>query len=294
MSTFTLANPSHPLAETKRTNLIARHPILSAILLTYLLTWAILIPDALTSWNLLPFKLPPWVDFLAGWGPAVAAIIVTAIVEGRHGVSALLKRFLIARVGWQWYLLALFGMAVMLLGGIALTVVLTGVVPVIPAARFPILSVAIGFVLAIVLGALFNTEEVLWRGFVTPRLQVRHTALVAALLIAIPESIFHLPYFFNKSVAFYQNIGPIAFTLFTVALTILFAWLFNNTRGSLMLVTLAHASQNAWASLLSDNTPVPFYFTVGLLAVVAVAVVIIFGTAWLSRQTPAPETGLLT
>lgn len=47
-------------------------------------------------------------------------------------------------------------------------------------------------------------------------------ASVLILAIAVPESLFHLPYFFNKNVAFYQNIGPIAFTAFTVALTILF------------------------------------------------------------------------
>lgn len=291
MNSVTLGSVPLP-TEQKRGSLIARYPIVSAILLTYLLTWAVLIPDALASQHLIAFRMPQWIGFLAGWGPAVAAMIVTAAAEGRQGVTALLKRFLIARVGWQWYLVALFGMAAMLLGGIGLSMLAGGATPVIPAARFPLVSVAIGFVLAIVLGAVFNTEEVLWRGFMTPRLQARHTALGAAMLIAIPESILHLPYFLNRDVAFYQNIGPIAFTLFTVVLTVLFAWLFNSTRGSLLIVTLAHASQNAWASLLSDNQPTPFYFTVALLAVAAVLVIVVFGARRLTRETPAPETGL--
>ena len=54
-----------------------------------------------------------------------------------------------------------------------------------------------------------------------------------------------------------------------------------------MLVTILHASQNTWANLLSDNTARPFYFTVVLLAVLAVAVVVAFGPARLSRQAGA-------
>lgn len=61
-------------------------------------------------------------------------------------------------------------------------------------------------------------------------------------------------------------------------------WFFNNTRGSLLIVTFLHASQNAWANLLSDNSARPFYFTVGALVIVAVIVVVTFGPARLSRK----------
>ena len=37
----------------------------------------------------------------------------------------------------------------------------------------------------------------------------------------------------------------------------------------LLIVTLLHASQNAWSNLLSDNSPRPFYFTVLLIWVIA-------------------------
>lgn len=291
MRTASLTNSANALSGTPRQNIIVRHPIASALVLVFALAWAGLIPDVLASYKLLPFQMPLVLRLLTGLTPAIAAILVTGFVEGRAGIARLMRRFLIARVGVQWYVIALGGMAVMILLGIALYV-LTGGTVTIPVARYPLPSVALGFVLALALGFLFNTEEIFWRGFLLPRLQMKHTALVAALLIAVPESLFHLPYFFNKDVAFYQNIGILAFTAFTLALTILFSWLFNNTRGSLLLVTLAHASQNAWASMLSDNQPVPFYLTIALLVVAAVLVVVVFGASHLARTPVAPETAL--
>lgn len=292
MKTASLTQPSLVRQETKNPNLIARQPIISVLVLAFALTWAGLIPDALASQNLLPFQMPFVLTLLTGWAPGVAALVVTAIISGRAGMGQLLRRFLIARVGVQWYILALFGLAVMILLGVGLYVLLGGTAD-IPALHYPLVSIAIGFVLALGLGFVFNTEEILWRGFILPRLQRRHTALVATLLIAIPEALFHLPYFFNKSAHFYQNVGLVTFTGFTIALTVLFAWLFNNTRGSLLLVTLAHASQNAWAGLLSDNQAAPFALTVGLLAIAAVGVVVVFGAARLSRKPVASETGLV-
>jgi hypothetical protein len=47
------------------------------------------------------------------------------------------------------------------------------------------------------------------------------------------------------------------------------------TRGSLLIVTFLHASQNAWANLLSDNTLPPFRFTVGLTWMIALALILI-------------------
>lgn len=285
MSTVTLANSRLTEQNASRLNSVARHPTASVLVIMFALVWAGLAPGALASQGLISFRLPLFVEFLVGWAPAIAAILVTAIIEGRKGVGALLGRFLVVRVGIQWYVLALFGMAVMMLGGVALYVFLGAPMPIIPVMGVPVTTAVVAFVLPLALGFIFNTEEIAWRGFILPRLQARHSALAASLLIAVPETLLHLPYFFNKEVHFYQSIGFLGFTGFSFALAILFTWVFNSTRGSLMIVTLAHASQNAWSNLLSDNQPAPFYLTVALLAIAAVVVVIVFGAAHLSRQS---------
>jgi hypothetical protein len=45
------------------------------------------------------------------------------------------------------------------------------------------------------------------------------------------------------------------------------------TKGSLLIVTLLHASQNAWSNLLSDNSARPFHFTVVLTWIIALALI---------------------
>jgi membrane protease YdiL (CAAX protease family) len=251
----------------------------------YLFTWPVLIAQVLQSRGLLSFQVPGALLILTGWGPALAAMVVVGLTEGRAGLARLWRRFLIARVSPVWYAVALLLIAAAILGGLGLSVLLGGAMPVIPALHYPVSTVAFAFVVTLALGFAANTEEVAWRGYALPRLQAQHSALVAALLVAVPEAILHLPYFWNNSITFYQHVGLVWFTLFSIALSVLYAWMFNNTRGSLLLVTLLHASQNTWASLLSDNTVQPFAFTVVLLIVLAALVVAVFGPARLTRKT---------
>ena len=263
-------------------NLIQRHPLIALFGLIYLFGWIILIPSALDSQGWLPFHLPGAFSTLAGWAPGLAAIIVTAATGGRAAVKELFRRFLIMRVSPVWYVVALFGMAGAMLAGVGLFT-LSGGTAVIPAASGPASSVAIVFVVTVLLGVVLNTEEIAWRGVALPRLQAAYGALGASLILAVPEGFLHLPLFLQKDVAFFQNVGIPAFMLFSFALTVLYTWIFNNTRGSLLIVTLLHASQNAWANLLSDDQAAPFYWTVGLLVAVAIAVVAVFGSARLVR-----------
>jgi len=120
---------------------------------------------------------------------------------------------------------------------------------------------------------LLNTEEIAWRGFLLPRLQAKYGPLAAALLVLIPETLLHLPYFFNRDIDFYQTVGMFWFTAFSAAAVFIYTFVFNKTKGSLLIVTIMHASQNAWANLLSDNSLRPFQFTVALMWMIAIALI---------------------
>ena len=63
-----------------------RHPLPVFLVLAYVLSW----------WAL-PFGV-----FLP-FGPLLASLIVTAIVDGRQGLRALGRRLIFWRVGWRWY-----------------------------------------------------------------------------------------------------------------------------------------------------------------------------------------------
>src|SRR6266536_1914117 len=69
--------------------LIRHHPLQAFFTLAYTFSW----------WAV------PFGAFLP-FGPLLAAITVTAAVEGRHGLRALLRRQRRWRVGWRWYAVA--------------------------------------------------------------------------------------------------------------------------------------------------------------------------------------------
>jgi membrane protease YdiL (CAAX protease family) len=259
--------------ETGLKAFVKRHQLISMYLILFVLAWSVLIPQALYSQGWLSAPLPAFLEILTGWAPGIAAVVVTVIVMGRSGVRELLRRFLVWRVGAQWYLVAFSLLALLILGGIGLHMLFGGAVPVIPAANAPLWETALVFLLFVCLGFLINTEEIAWRGFALPRLQSRYHVLVACVLLAIPEVALHLPLFWVKDNPFYQTVGLFWFSAFSVALVFIYTYIFNKTKGSLLIVTILHASQNAWANLLSDNTARPFYFTVALVWMIAIALI---------------------
>ena len=271
MTTFA-SNSSASTHESGFRSFVKRNPLISMYVLLFLLAWPFLIMDALGSQGLIS-KPPIILGFATGWAPGIAAIVVSMIVAGRAGLKELFRRFLIWRVGVQWYIVGMFMLAGVILGGIGLHVLFGGVMPTMPIAGASAGLILLAFTVTVIIGALINTEEIAWRGFALPRLQSRYGALTAALLIAVPESLFHLPYFWNLDIDFYQNVGVFWFTAFTVAIVFIYTYLFNKTNGSLLIVTILHASQNAWANLLSDNTLRPFQFTVALMWMIALALI---------------------
>ncbi|MCQ3937539.1 MAG: hypothetical protein DPW18_10900 [Chloroflexi bacterium] len=253
---------------------IKRNPLTSMYIIMFSVAWSVMIPQALYSQGVLSAPLPEFIEILTGWVPGIAAVIVSAVIAGRAGIRDLLRRFLIWRVGLRWYLVSTFLLAALILGGIGLHVSFGGAMPVIPAAESPLWQVALVFLVFVLLGALINTEEIAWRGFALPRLQARHGALIAGLFIAIPEVLFHLPVFWVNENPFFQTVGIYWFSAFSVAAVIIYIFVFNKTKGSLLIVTLLHASQNAWANLLSDNSVRPFQFTVALAWLIALALIV--------------------
>ncbi len=256
--------------------LVKRQPLLSMYIILFLLGWSGLILQVLSSQGLLSMPLPlsAFVQILTGWAPGIAAVLVTAILAGRTGIRDLLRRLLIWRVGLQWYGIALFLIAGIILGGVGLHILFGGAMPVIPAAGSSFVNTAIVFVVFIILGVLLNTEEIAWRGFALPRLQTRYGVLIAGLLLVIPEVMLHLPLFLDKTNPFFQTVGIYWFSAFSIAMVFIYIFVFNKTKGSLLIVTLMHSSQNAWANLLSDDHIArPFQFSVAFVWMIALALI---------------------
>ena len=274
---------------------IRQYPVAALVVLVFLFEWIVMVPTVASETGRLPFRIPLAVQLTLGWMPGLAAIIVTGAVSGRAGIRALLRRYLIWRVNIGWYLLAIFGTGFFILGGIAIHLLLGGTMPALALTENAPVASIVSFVVLLLFGVLLNTEDMAWRGVALPRMQARQGALVASLNMSVLFAATHLPYFFVPG-DFRQQTG-IWFFVFTAALTILMTWMYNNTRGSLLMVVLFHAATNAWSNLADTNPPpgpndlTPFLWAVALMWALAIAAIVISGPKRLSRK---PESEMPT
>ncbi len=276
---------------TLKVNLIQRYPLLTFFLLAFGLTWIFMITDAMGSHEVLPFRLPIPLLILMGYMPTLAAVIVTWQTKGKEGVRALFKKLLIAQVGLGWYAFAIFGLAVMYIATIILYNSI-GFAPALPflSAKTPPFSSPLELipkiaVLFVIVG-IVNGEELAWRGFALPRLQSRYKALTSSLILGAIWTLFHLPLFFTVTGSSQADWSFPSFLLSTIGLTVLYTWIYNNTRGSVLLAYLFHAAANTWSQVFSidhANQPVNWILT-GVIILVAVIVVMVTGTENLSRK----------
>ena len=284
-----------------RQGLLARHPLVSFFVMAYAFSWLVWTPWVLgeDGAGLLPIKLSDATSGLLNAaailaGPTLAAFIMTGAIEGRAGVRRLLGRYVLWRVGIQWYLFALIGVPLIMLLG---TVVVSGDLPNLGALGGPsyVLSYLAFFVLVFIFGGPL-LEEPGWRGFALPRLERLHGPLVGTLILGVLWALWHLPEFLVPSWAASSGgggiLGIIEFVVITITFAIIITWVFNNTYASLLLAMLVHASIDTFGSALGEIFPAPaasstLPLLIGFGAVAVVLVVLTRGRLGYRRDTEA-------
>ena len=145
-----------------------------------------------------------------------------------------------------------------------------------------------------VLVTLLNGEEIGWRGFGLPRMTERWGWSIGVLTLGSLEA-FHLPIFFNNgaSDAGGQNATPfLAFVASSMLAVVVLAWVFDNTRGSLLLACLCHGSMNTWSNVLPfPASSANFFWCMAAVQLVVCAVVCAaaLGAGRWRRRAPGVE-----
>jgi hypothetical protein len=77
----------------------------------------------------------------------------------------------------------------------------------------------------------------------------------------------------------------LVFRFSTVPWAILFTWIYNNTKGSLLLAFVFHAAQACFAILVDPNNLMnPYYGYTAIMTLTAIVIVFISGAENLSRK----------
>jgi uncharacterized protein len=252
-----------------------KYPIAWFYILAFGISWLDMIPGALGSHGIAPFN-SPYVLFLLIFyaiGPALAAVIVSRVTYGKRGVGDLLKGLIRWRVGLVWYILVILGSV----GLLTLAQVVTRLLGLTVTIAVPQLNLSIfGF------GVNFFgniCEEIGWRGFALPHLQKRYNALIATLIVGTLWALWHLPLVFLVGNPMSEY--PFLWFIIIVTNAFIYTWIYNSTKGSILLVALFHGSLNIVGAFIPGVSPVADAL---LNCVVALILIAVLGRVNLSRR----------
>jgi len=227
-------------------------PLACFVALAYAISWGWTFPLAVAG-DVIKTGVgwPTSIPALAG--PALAALVVTAVVWGRAGLRDLLARMVRWRMPLRWWAAALSPLAFL---GVALIVAsATSNVPRwSDFGRYSGLPAMGTIAVCVIVILLTFGEETGWRGFALPWLQRRYGALAAALLITPIWAVWHLPFFFT--IATYRNFPPAGYIGFVFGLacgSIVLTWLYNGTGGSILACAVWHGLYNLATGTAAAN-----------------------------------------
>jgi uncharacterized protein len=248
--------------------LVARHRLVAFVVVAYGFSWSWWLPLTLNGARV-DFGVPSPAYVAGITGPLVAALVVTAVTDGRAGVRDLLGRVVRWRVAPRWYgitLLVLPGLFVVAASLLAVagqswpSLAGLGTAPGIPPAG--VLVVWIYFV--VVTGA---GEETGWRGWALPHLQRRYSPLVASGVLSLIWAGWHLPVL-PVLTSFDTLSGPALLPVFwfgLACLSIVLAWVCNRS-GSILMPALWHGTYNLMAGTAAAQGGVNTILTVLVMA----------------------------
>lgn len=263
---------------------IQKHPLISFFSLTYAIAFGVTFAyiaqrpgESSQSWS------PHW--FLNAFSPTISALILSWIIGGGSAVKRLLSGFTRWNVGLRWYIAA----AYLFLGPLAFALIYA-------ALGNPIPGIKPGMTLSVFLGQIIFTlfsgplsEEAGWRGFALPHLQSKYNALVSSIILGVVWCCWHIPLFFLPGSS-QQSIPFPIYLMLVVTLGIYFTWLYNNTRGSLIITVLAHFSFNVSGGFIAGTLgllpPMVLYIAAGsMLVLTVIGIVFYFGGKTLSKKS---------
>lgn len=214
--------------------------LLQFFLIAFGWSWLLNLPQILFEYELI--NLSPTIGTILGnlsiFGPAISAFFLTWKKSGDLGMKELFKR------GWKLDSKKTWLIPTLLLSPIIglLTVGILNLLgePISWEAALPLMMIVpIGLIIFIMAYA----EEYGWRGYALDRLQKKYNPFAASLILGLLWGLWHLPLHFIDGTT--QYVIPISeYIAQTILLTIIYTWLHNGTKGSLLIASLFHTIGN--------------------------------------------------
>jgi membrane protease YdiL (CAAX protease family) len=241
----------------------------SARWITFTIAWVISwVVSMLRFWLILKLTLGPALILFSGVVALLPAWIVSSAFARTPGIRKLFSTLLKPRGNPVWILVALLTFPVVQLLGAGITHLIGGEVT--PEISGSALAITLFLMITFLSGFLYSggiNEESGWRGFALPRLQARYPVLVAAAIVWFTWALWHLPYDVGMGTPLE---GILVNRLFYNLLwSILMAWIYNRSQGSLLAPALFHPAMNTFGNHLPKTTAsLAFFVALAIFAIV--------------------------
>ncbi len=183
---------------------------------------------------------------------SLAATVISRRLSSRASVRRVLEGITRSAGNPLWYVFSIALWPCLVILGNAVAGVLGLSVPTSPSyPSFPIVLVIVeSFIWYLLFGGPLN-EEPGWRGFALTGLQARFSPLTASIIIGAFSGLWHVPLHL-MGVYPYGAIGAVI-RVFDIPTAIVFTWLFNRTRQSLLPVLFLHSARNTTSLFMSRH-----------------------------------------
>lgn len=222
-------------------------------------------------------------------GPMVTGIGFTYLTRDKEGRRNYWKRVIsFKRIPARWYLVILLFVPVLNILAALLDILTGGSGATWGEAALNLVSNPLSVIPSILFASLIPfIEELGWRGYVLDRLQEKRSALVSSLILGVVWSLWHLPMFFVQG-SYQANlgVGTLEFWLFMIGvipLSFAFAWIYNNTRRSILAVILFHAMVNFTGEVIAITERADT-ISILLWVVAAIGIVVLCGPKTFTRE----------
>jgi len=249
---------------------IKKHPVTTFFLLTFLASWLFWIPGAIvfgekiqkqsaaeiTSF-IIKFPIFSVLTTIGAAFPSIVAIILIRKFYGKKVLQDVFSRYKKWRVSPLWYLVSIT--LIPLVSVISLVInsavmgknlFLSQMTPIggmviERGAVVTLLFLPVIFVSQLVSSPIL--EELGWRGFALPHMQLKFNATISSVLLGFLWGIWHLPLWIS------YDLNIVIGLINIVGYAIIMTWIFNSTEGNMLMALFFHASLNVSSNFISIN-----------------------------------------
>jgi uncharacterized protein len=218
-----------------------RHRLTAFFLLAFAISWGIpglfLLMSSVGAVDISVQRHSP-LAYLFFWGPALSALVLVAVTQGRVGIAAFAGRMYQGRYKWRWWTSVVIGVPMLKLLAYALA---DDAVP--PSVLASTLTAEV--LLWTALTALIESPvaELGWRGYALPLLQRHMSGFVAALVLGALWALWYIPWLLPGTVMNWSPAGDsipaiVRFFAGTIALSVILTVVFNGSEGCIPLIVV--------------------------------------------------------